>query len=112
MARSSGYLISHLSQTGSQSPFVVAGCLITDAISKLAAAQGQVLGLEIMGILKEIYVYFDSIIDNEAKDPSEQPVRSALKEYLKKAAVEFAELQAELKKIKQRYEAVEIKQED
>lgn len=111
MERSNGYITTHLSQEGAQSPFSVAGQLLTTAIDDHAAAESQMLEEVLTTILTEIYNHFDQIIDNKATDPVEQPLKSAIKEYLATAINDFEGQKAELAKIKEKYEDVEIKEE-
>lgn len=90
---------------------MVTGDLITGAISYNAVTQCKVLEQQLLNIFKDIYNHFDGMIDTEEDDPTEKPVRAALKEYFQTAVPRFEELKRDLEKIKQRPTQIEIKDE-
>ena len=55
-------------------------------------------------IFRDIFNHFDGMIDKNALNPEEQPVRDALKKYLDQAGPVFQEALKELEKVKAKYE--------
>ncbi len=101
--RAANHLIRHLGLDRQSSPFHIAAVKATSAVVQNAHAQAATLQTMLDDIFEDIYQHFDGMIDADVVYPAEQPLRDALKEFLKTAVPQFDEAIAELEIIKASY---------
>ena len=75
------------------------------AINRVAKEQNRNLKKKVDRSLRSIVQQFDLMISNKDHDPSEIPVRKAIKEFLVEANPKFELIKADLEALKQSYAA-------
>ncbi|KAI7220454.1 hypothetical protein KC343_g2819 [Hortaea werneckii] len=101
-----GYVSAQLSLKDDRSPFFRHATMLADTMDKLAKEQSKEVETRLRDILVDVYEHFDGMIASEFEDPSETPVRAALKTYMKDAGKRAEELSAELAAVKDKYNKV------
>ncbi|KAI7480340.1 hypothetical protein KC357_g4002 [Hortaea werneckii] len=104
-----GYVTAQLSLEDDKGPFYRNATMLADEIDKVAKEQSKVAESKLRSILNDLSEHFESMIASEFEDPTEAPVRAALKMYTKDAGKRADELNAELAAVKERYnKAIEV----
>lgn len=94
---------AHLSLAGKRSPFAVLAAGLQDMI--VSAAEEQIRGLQtaIGRVLRQLVQQADTMITSKEIDPSETPVRDAIREFLVDGKPRFEAIKTDLEKLKRAY---------
>ena len=92
------------SQPGAQSPFYILGDSMHRAITDAAQHRVVTLSLELQDTLGSLVENFDLMLSRETYDPSELPVRAAIKDFVAEHNTAFKKIKSDLEALKQAYQ--------